>query len=1454
MTLRRRSLRVILSLLLLTAFVLPTLPTAAALPLETANVAPANNTYQTLPFAQDWSNTSLITVNDDWSAVPGVLGYLGDYLPSSSPTAVDPQTIITDTTFTAIDVIANQTNPSTLTSGGVAEFEIANPVVALQGSGTADAPFLLFHINTTGLSSIQVQYNLRDVDGSIDNAIQPVALHYRVGTSGDFTNVPAAFVADATTGPSLATLVTPINVMLPAAADNQPQVQLRVITSNAVGSDEWVGVDDFSVTAGPPATNPDLAAIKTGPAAAAPGEEIVYDLQANNIGTGAAAGVTISDTLPAGFGYVSFSSSTAVTLTDSTPPSLAWDAGDIAAGAGVTIALHVTTAGTGTVTNTMEITTTTAGDPAGNNSSSWETTVGAPELVVDKQAPAVGVIGESLTYTLIVNNQGSADAANVTVTDTLPISTTYVSDDSGVTPTNPSAGVYVWNLGTLAAAGSRTFHVTAATDAGIANATNLINQMTASTTTPGDNQAGNSDQATTGMYRLVSIYDIQFVPNPALNGDSPYTNQTVWTEGIVTAEPGEIDNISPNRTMVIEMPGGGPWSGLQIFKSAGIPAAPAGTHVRVLGLIKEYFNMTEMDMGAGANAFQIISSGNPVPVPAATTTGSLITAASAEQWESVLIEFHDAAVVNPALGSGEWSFDDGSGVTRADDLGNKDGDMTYVPAATDRYHFIRGVGWFSFSNYKLQPRYNPDIGLDVDKPTISKNAPVLVAPGGLFTYTVTVKNELGYPLTGLVIQDTVPAATTFAYALDGGSESGGVVTWNVASLAYLSTVNVRFAVTATASVTTVINSSYSISATNFVTPTYGAPLATVVDSAMHISAIQGGRHLSLLNGRTVSGVSGIVTALRSDGFNLQEPVIMEDSDPATSEGIFVRTGSAPTVLVGQSVLVNGKVEEFRPDTNNLTITRLINPTVTVQSSGNPLPAAIIIGSGGRQPPTQIIEDDASNVETDGVFDPDNDGIDFYEALEGMLVQVNDAVAVGATTAFGEIAVLVDGGAGASLRTPRGGIVIQANDFNPERVILDDVITPNPPDVLVGDSFPGAIVGVLDYGFGNFKLLNTAPLPSPLSGGLTPESTTITRTDDQITLATFNVENLDPTDPPAKFAALANQIVTNLAAPDILAVEEVQDSDGPANTSVVEASVTWGLLISAIQTAGGPTYDFRNVDPVDDQDGGEPGGNIRVGFLFRADRGIAFVDRPGATSTTANGVVMGGSGAQLNYSPGRIDPNNAAFNSSRKPLAAEFTFNGHTLFLIVNHFNSKSGDDPLFGFAQPPVLVSEVQRNQQAQIVNDFVDAILALDPSANIVALGDFNDFQFSTPLAILKGGVLTDLITGLPAAEQYSYVYDGNSQVLDHILISNHLLTPNEAGFALFDVVHANAEFPPAARATDHDPSLVRFTLEATPANVTLTNLTAGPLTSPLGWLALAGLLALAAVVMRRRGVERGE
>ncbi len=161
----------------------------------------ANSTAQTLPFTQNWVNTSLITVNDDWSNVPGVIGYIGDYLPTTSPTGVDPQTILDDIPMT-VDVIANNTNPSGSTSGGVIEAEIADAVIALQGSATADAPNILINLDTLEKMNIQVSYTVRDIDGAVDNAIQPVALHYRIGSSGSWTNVAGAFIPDATTGPA----------------------------------------------------------------------------------------------------------------------------------------------------------------------------------------------------------------------------------------------------------------------------------------------------------------------------------------------------------------------------------------------------------------------------------------------------------------------------------------------------------------------------------------------------------------------------------------------------------------------------------------------------------------------------------------------------------------------------------------------------------------------------------------------------------------------------------------------------------------------------------------------------------------------------------------------------------------------------------------------------------------------------------------------------------------------------------------------------------------------------------------------------------------------------------------------------------------------------------------------------------------------------------------------------
>lgn len=256
---------------------------AATAVVAVASLALADGTAFNLgggALTQNWSDATLITANDNWSGVPSIIGYQGTD-GTTTTAGVDPQTILAER-MTVVDVIANQTNPSTNSAGGVAEFHVNNAVtppvtdatVALQGSGTADSPFLLIHLNTLGRTAVNVAYNLRDIDGSADNAVQQVALQYRVGSSGDFTNLSAGYVADATTGPSLATLVTPVSVALPAAAENQPVVQVRIITTNAGGNDEWVGVDDINITssAGTSETNPAFGATAATPGTVAEGE------------------------------------------------------------------------------------------------------------------------------------------------------------------------------------------------------------------------------------------------------------------------------------------------------------------------------------------------------------------------------------------------------------------------------------------------------------------------------------------------------------------------------------------------------------------------------------------------------------------------------------------------------------------------------------------------------------------------------------------------------------------------------------------------------------------------------------------------------------------------------------------------------------------------------------------------------------------------------------------------------------------------------------------------------------------------------------------------------------------------------------------------------------------------------------------------------------------------------
>ncbi|MFH8785700.1 endonuclease/exonuclease/phosphatase family protein [Streptomyces roseoverticillatus] len=593
----------------------------------------------------------------------------------------------------------------------------------------------------------------------------------------------------------------------------------------------------------------------------------------------------------------------------------------------------------------------------------------------------------------------------------------------------------------------------------------------------------------------------------------------------------------------------------------------------------------------------------------------------------------------------------------------------------------------------------------------------------------------------------------------------------------------------------------SLLATALAAGLLAAPEAASAEG-LRIHDIQGTTRVSPLAGRQVSDVPGVVTAVRA--FGSARGFWMQDTHPdrndATSEGIFVFTGSTtPDAAVGDAVTVSGTVTEYYPGGEAAglqSVTQLTRATWHVASSGNALPAPVRLSAS--QLPDRYAPDAHGGSIEKLQLRPGTYALDRFESLEGMRVSVQNAPVVGATSTHKELWVTAEPRRN---RTGRGGTLYGAyRDPNAGRVKVASLIpfAERPfPVANVGDELSGTTAGPLDYdNFGGYTLQATE-LGKLTDRGLKRETTRKQR-GDELAVATYNVENLSPKTPQAKFDRLASALVTNLASPDIVALEEVQDDNGTTDNGVVDAGRTLKKLTDAIKAAGGPAYEWRQINPVNDQDGGQPGGNIRTAFLFNPAR-VSFTDKPGGDSTTAVKAVRDGGKAALSASPGRVDPANAAWANSRKPLAGQFTFRGQRVFVVANHFNSKGGDQGVDSRFQPPARSSEVQRTQQAQLVNAFVKQLLAADRNANVIVAGDLNDYQFSPALkALTAGKVLTDQVDRLPRAQRYGYVYQGNSQVLDHILTSSHVRRVD------YDIVHVNAEF--ADQASDHDPQVLRW------------------------------------------------
>jgi predicted extracellular nuclease len=579
---------------------------------------------------------------------------------------------------------------------------------------------------------------------------------------------------------------------------------------------------------------------------------------------------------------------------------------------------------------------------------------------------------------------------------------------------------------------------------------------------------------------------------------------------------------------------------------------------------------------------------------------------------------------------------------------------------------------------------------------------------------------------------------------------------------------------------------------------FAAP-APARSEPLRIHDIQGRVHVSTFNGRQISNVPGIVTAVRERGFYMED--WQPDNDPATSEGIYVATSSSPNARVGDRVRVSGRVEERRPGgevagANNLSLTCIVASSVSIDPAGGPsLPPPVILGPGGRRLDHRALSGAApgGDVEATPRLDPARYAIDFYESLEAMRVVVPAAKTVGPMS-FNEVVIEV----------PAGGVGAAPAQSPSARIVVSGAILPKGrlPRLDAGDAVE-AVNGIVDYSYGRYKLLVTDK-PRVVRARAPREVTALRGDTDHLTLASLNVHNLDATDAARRFQKLAVQIVRHLQSPDVLALNEVQDDNGPIDDGRTGARLTIGRLLAAIQAESGPAYAHREIDPRANEDGGEPGGNIRQVLLFNPAR-VSFVDRPAAGDAGGVTVVHTDHGPALTASPGRIAPGHPAFRSSRKPLAGQFSFNGHTLFVIANHFASKRRDTPAWGRFQPAASTTEPQRIEQAGVVAGFVRSLLAADAQASVVVLGDLNDDESSATLKALERAPLVNPALRLPRADRYTHIYQGEARMLDHALVSPALAARAEP---MIDAVHVNAAYAEAA--SDHDPVLLRLSLPA--------------------------------------------
>jgi len=590
----------------------------------------------------------------------------------------------------------------------------------------------------------------------------------------------------------------------------------------------------------------------------------------------------------------------------------------------------------------------------------------------------------------------------------------------------------------------------------------------------------------------------------------------------------------------------------------------------------------------------------------------------------------------------------------------------------------------------------------------------------------------------------------------------------------------------------------------FFVPVNATSAATSLPHTATIMQIQGNSQFSEYANDLVE-TTGVVTLYTKNGANfwMQDPD--GDGFASTSDGIFVSGGGFPQQGVkpkpGDFIRIVAQVQEQQFG-SALPLTRLRRVKyIKILSSQNQLPEAIELSLL----PAQSIEQ----------------GIVFWESLEGMLVKSSDANVVAPTTRFGEFAMINEANQDikSGYYSDSGHLLIRSTgeqqvDYNPERILVDDASLQSTIIVRPGDEMK-SLVAVVDYSFGNYKLqpvhyeleLNSESKVSESEYNFENSSDTSSeykKSENKnnliLSLVSFNVENLfDLVDNPnkndhsstptkleleTKLDKLAIAVQQNLEIPDIIVVQEIE------NTEILQ------MLADRINSQSLSQYASVSLESSDRR-------GIEVGLMWNKARVKlkTYFQMEGIDVENAFGISS--------TSPGR------------EPLVGVFDFYGTEITIVGNHFKSKGGDDVIFGINQPPKRNSEIQRKLQAQVVRNFVDRLLMENPDANIAVTGDLNDFQFAEPgegkdhpIGILEGTIpslaLFNLIAKLNPAQRFSFVFDGNSQLLDHMLVSPALLER----FNNIFIPHFNTNAPtimvndPTSpnRSSDHDPVWATF------------------------------------------------